>query len=617
MISDCLFLISIVAALDGGSERLLQTAISDEHAEAGFTEIRDSNHFFRTVQRPERVKRSHLLHLLVSNAMTKEREVTRPIVNDTLSEVSCCCNGEDHSTEQSLPVLGSYFVSAAVFFHRDEEGAHEFVQSHLQQQLEDIEDDISVTTRIYDTTRVSLGRQLIAARFAWTALGSLNSSQAEEFKNRLRKCHDDVPTGLLTSTSEKPEDRKLRRAHSDSLQNALADPQLQTLLQFSNECNIPISQMRGIAGLSDGYRPSAQRSRILPAGRITKDSYILLSAPDGDASESSVSKMPLLTLGTGYNDCYRGRDVIYTETGGSENATLGNNCSGLPEKGFYKKAVELGVRAIDTAYIYGTEDEIGNELGNDTGSYSQVFLSTKTVTPQFRNMIGNVKHGASLVESQLRSLRRSAVDVIYNHHDGLNDEEWVALDKLVDRGYTHMLGGCSVEEAIEQYARVKSGMCKHRVSLVQDDVSPCFTGNPGQKSVENRVRRLSEINATLVGISNLRSCKDEPIISGIAKRLGISVSQAALRWALEQGVPMLLQTSNLAHLKEDLATFDVELMANDTFLLSVARNYYGFDRIWNISDGIDEADEANDDGAHELFSKRLIRTAADRVIPNA
>ena len=101
------------------------------------------------------------------------------------------------------------------------------------------------------SARLGLARQLFATRFAWAALGLLNGSQVEESRNQLRKLHQDVPKGLLMSQSEKLDDNKLRRDHSDAMHNALADLQMQKFLFDSSKCAIPSEHFRGMLGLFD------------------------------------------------------------------------------------------------------------------------------------------------------------------------------------------------------------------------------------------------------------------------------------------------------------------------------------------------------------------------------
>lgn len=310
-----------------------------------------------------------------------------------------------------------------------------------------------------------------------------------------------------------------------------------------------------------------QRSRIRPRGALTKDSYILVSGPDGKVSESGILQMPLLTLGTGYTDCYKGREVHYPPPGGK--GVLGERCRGFPKAGFYKTAVQLGLKAVDTAYIYGTEQQIGDEIASE-----DLFISTKTSSPQFRRMLGSIKHGTSLMEEQLRSLQRRSVNALYNHHDGNDVDEWAALDNAVDQGRTQVLGSSGIDATIVHDACVKSGRCKHQISLVQDDVSPCLSGI-GQAEA---VRHLANANITLVAHSSVRPCDGEPIIRSIADSLGRRVRQVALRWVLEQGFPVIVQTSNIAHLREDLEVFDFELPIGVSKQLAQIGKVYKLDK---------------------------------------
>merc|ERR1719281_1568192 len=100
-----------------------------------------------------------------------------------------------------------------------------------------------------------------------------------------------------------------------------------------------------------------------------------------------------MTLGTGYGDCYKGQFVHYPPPG--DKGALKGHCSMgklLPAEGFYKNAVLLGIKAIDTAYIYGTEEQLGKEVPGAEKNTRDVFITTKSMSPAFRNMLG-VSHG--------------------------------------------------------------------------------------------------------------------------------------------------------------------------------------------------------------------------------
>merc|ERR1719487_803340 len=128
-----------------------------------------------------------------------------------------------------------------------------------------------------------------------------------------------------------------------------------------------------------------------------------------------------MTLGTGYGDCYQGKMVHYKDDD-SAGVLTEIPCKFQPKAGFYRDAVNAGIKGIDTAFIYGTEEQIGREVPGPKLSEPGVFISTKTMTPPFRKMLG-VLHGTDKMEEQLRALQRHSVNILYSHEDDLYDDD--------------------------------------------------------------------------------------------------------------------------------------------------------------------------------------------------
>merc|ERR1719316_871381 len=137
----------------------------------------------------------------------------------------------------------------------------------------------------------------------------------------------------------------------------------------------------------------------------------------------------MMTLGTGYGDCYQGKMVHYKDDD-SAGVVTEIPCKFQPKAGFYRDAVNAGIKGIDTAFIYDTEEQIGRELPGAKPNTPDIFINTKSMTPQFRRMLGAL-HGTDKMADQLRALQRHSVNVLYNHEDGDDDDEWRLLEKEV------------------------------------------------------------------------------------------------------------------------------------------------------------------------------------------
>ena len=67
----------------------------------------------------------------------------------------------------------------------------------------------------------------------------------------------------------------------------------------------------------------------------------------------------------------------------------------LPPLSLYESALQSGTRLVDTAYIYGTEPDIGNAFAKSKLKRSEYFVITKPMTDAFKRKLhvaaGNIR----------------------------------------------------------------------------------------------------------------------------------------------------------------------------------------------------------------------------------
>jgi len=100
-------------------------------------------------------------------------------------------------------------------------------------------------------------------------------------------------------------------------------------------------------------------------------------------------------------------------------------------------ALEVGYRLIDTASMYGNEEDIGEALRRNGLPREEVFITTK---------LWNSDHGfdkalAALEESRKR-LSLDYVDLYLIHWPvkGIRTETWMAMEKLLEEGKCRAIG---------------------------------------------------------------------------------------------------------------------------------------------------------------------------------
>ncbi|XP_055757531.1 uncharacterized oxidoreductase Mvan_2161 [Salvelinus fontinalis] len=229
-------------------------------------------------------------------------------------------------------------------------------------------------------------------------------------------------------------------------------------------------------------------------------------------------------------------------------------------------ALSTGYRSFDTASVYRNEADLGRALRlllpKHGLSRADVFITSK---------LGPKDQGSRAREGALRSLELLDLDYIdlYLIHwpgtqglgvgDKRNPENraqsWAVLEELHAQGklraigvsnYTpgHMkelLEGCCVTPAVIQvefHPRLSQGEMRHLCG----EKGVCFQAYSS------------------LGTGSLLQ---DPLVVQIAQGYGLTTAQVLLRWAVQQGVPVLPKSSHPTRVAENGCVFDFELTAED------------------------------------------------------
>jgi diketogulonate reductase-like aldo/keto reductase len=231
-------------------------------------------------------------------------------------------------------------------------------------------------------------------------------------------------------------------------------------------------------------------------------------------------------------------------------------------------ALEAGFTAIDTANQrrHYFEAGVGDAIAKIPRE--KLFLQTKFTS------VGGQDHRlpydpnadvATQVrqscESSLEHLRTTFVDSYVLHGpttSGWGREDaavWRAMEELQRAGKTRFLGvsNVSLEQltALHQVAEIKP-------AFVQDR---CFARNGWNRGI----RAFCRANAIAYqGFSLLTANAREiarPVVDRIVQRTGRTHAQVVFRFAMQAGMIPLTGTTDAAHMREDLASFEFELTA--------------------------------------------------------
>jgi len=237
-----------------------------------------------------------------------------------------------------------------------------------------------------------------------------------------------------------------------------------------------------------------------------------------------------------------------------------------------RRAIELGVDHIDTAQYYGPD--VVNDLIREALYPYPENLKLVTKVGGRRDDRGAwlpAQSPAELrsgVEENLRSLRVERMDLVnlrLMNADGSGDllaEQLGTLEDLRREGKLDLIG---ISEA--DAGAVRRALALVDIAEVQNQYS--VVNRSGEDVLELAMEReiafvpYFPLGSAFTG--GPRRLAQDPAVSEVAERRGITAAQVALAWLLARYERMLLipGTTSVQHLEENMAVADVELDGED------------------------------------------------------
>jgi len=217
-----------------------------------------------------------------------------------------------------------------------------------------------------------------------------------------------------------------------------------------------------------------------------------------------------------------------------------------------KFALKVGYRHIDTARIYGNEEDVGRAVRESGVPREKVFVTTK---------LWNSDHGydsaLSACDASLRRLGLGYIDLYLIHWPvpELRSETWKALVELQRRGscraigvsnYTvrhlqELLGSSDVAPAVDQV--------EFNPFLYQGELLRFCNGKEIQLEAYSPLTRGRKLN--------------HPVVLDVAKKYSKSPAQVMIRWGLQHGLVVIPKSTRPERIKENSEVFDFEISPAD------------------------------------------------------
>lgn len=218
-----------------------------------------------------------------------------------------------------------------------------------------------------------------------------------------------------------------------------------------------------------------------------------------------------------------------------------------------KKAIESGYTHIDTAWIYGNEEEVGNGIISSGAKRENIFLTSKHwVTER------GYEKTVAAVEASLKNLKTDYLDLYLIHWPcvekcskdwkEINAETWRGFEKMYKDGKIRAIGVSNFQK-------------KHLDALFEcAEIKPMVNQiefHPGYTQFDN-VLYSQSLGMTVEAWSPLGSgaVLQDKKLAAIAEKYNKSVAQLCVRFALQCGILPLPKSTNAERMKKNAEVFD-------------------------------------------------------------
>ena len=215
-----------------------------------------------------------------------------------------------------------------------------------------------------------------------------------------------------------------------------------------------------------------------------------------------------------------------------------------------RTALETGYRHIDTAQMYGNEKEVGQAVRESGIDRGDVFVTSK------------LNNNRQERDDILRSFDQSLADLGFDYLDlflihwplpAVSDyvARWKVMEEIYASGRAKAVGVSNFQPA---HLRNVFAASELTPAVNQVEVSPYL--------VQDEVRAFDadhEIVTEAWSPIARGKVADDPVIGGIAEKLGKTPAQVTLRWHIQRGDVVFPKSVNPGRIKENFELFDFEL----------------------------------------------------------
>lgn len=221
-----------------------------------------------------------------------------------------------------------------------------------------------------------------------------------------------------------------------------------------------------------------------------------------------------------------------------------------------KHAIESGYRSIDTAKVYGNEEQVGQGIKEgleSTGlNREDIFVTSKLFFEDFGR-----KNVAQAYETSIQKLGLDYLDLYLVHWPGTNEaimiDTWKGMEDLYKDNKVKNIG---VSNFNPDHFEVLLAQVSIKPVINQVEFHPYFTQEKLRKYLEAQNIYMESWSPFM----NAQILNDETL-NEIGKEVNKSAAQVIIKWNMQHNVVVIPKSVTSSRIEENIDVFDFELSA--------------------------------------------------------
>ena len=221
-----------------------------------------------------------------------------------------------------------------------------------------------------------------------------------------------------------------------------------------------------------------------------------------------------------------------------------------------KHAIESGFRSIDTAKVYGNEEQVGQGIKEgleSTGlNREDIFVTSKLFFEDFGR-----KNVAQAYETSIQKLGLDYLDLYLVHWPGTNEaimiDTWKGMEDLYKDNKVKNIG---VSNFNPDHFEALLAQVSIKPVINQVEFHPYFTQEKLRKYLEAQNIYMESWSPFM----NAQILNDETL-NEIGKEVNKSAAQVIIKWNMQHNVVVIPKSVTSSRIEENIDVFDFELSA--------------------------------------------------------